>query len=112
MNQEDIARLWKEIFAELEDEFEPKIINMFYSFYGLNGYKQLQNKELAAKYNIKPSQVTYYCFRVRNYIMTNKKILDKFKDVYELMKECQNDADHMNNDGEPIHIIKNISIEE
>ena len=114
LDQEDMKRLWKEIFTELEDEFEPKIIDMFYSFYGLNGHKQLQNKKLAEKYKIKPSQVTYYCFRVRNYIMTNKKILDKFKDVYELMKECQNDADRMNNDGEPmyIHIIKNISIEE
>ena len=111
LDQEDIARLWKEIFAELEDEFEPKIINMFYSFYGLNGYKQLQNKELAAKYNIKPSQVTYYCFRVRNYIMTHKDILDKFKDVYELMKECKNEKDN-SNDNEPLHIniIENISI--
>lgn len=114
LDQEDMKRLWKEIFDELESEFEPKIIDMFYSFYGLNGHKQLQNKQLAAKYNIKPSQVTYYCFRVRNYIMTNKKILDKFKDVYELMKECQNDADRMANDNEPlyIHITENTSIEE
>ena len=30
------------------------------------------------------------------------------------MKECQNDADRMNNDGEPmyIHITENTSIEE
>ena len=114
LDQEDMKRLWKEIFSELEDEFEPKIIDMFYSFYGLNGHKQLQNKELASKYNIKPSQVTYYCFRVRNYIMTNKKILNKFKDVYELMKECQNDADRMANDNEPlyIHISENTSVTE
>ena len=114
LDQEDMKRLWQEIFKELEDEFEPKIIDMFYSFYGLNGHKQLQNKELASKYNIKPSQVTYYCFRVRNYIMTNKKILNKFKDVYELMKECQNDADRMANDNEPlyIHISENTSVTE
>ena len=91
-----------------------QIIEIYYSFYGLNGHKQLQNKQLAEKYKIKPSQVTYYCFRVRNYIMTNKKILDKFKDVYELMKECQNDADRMNNDGEPmyVHVTENTSIPE
>lgn len=114
LDKADMKKLWKEIFDELESEFESKIIDMFYSFYGLNGHKQLQNKQLAAKYNIKPSQVTYYCFRVRNYIMTNKKILDKFKDVYELMKECQNDIDRMTNDNEPlyIHITENTSIEE
>lgn len=114
LDKADIKKLWKEIFDELESEFEPKIIDMFYSFYGLNGHKQLQNKQLAAKYNIKASQVTYYCFRVRNYIMTNKKILNKFKDVYELMKECQNDVDRMTNDNEPlyIHITENTSIEE
>lgn len=114
LDKADMNKLWKEIFDELESEFEPKIIDMFYSFYGLNGHKQLQNKQLATKYNIKPSQVTYYCFRVRNYIMTNKKILNKFKDVYELMKECQNDIDRMTNDNEPlyIHITENTSIEE
>lgn len=114
LDKADMKKLWKEIFDELESEFEPKIIDMFYSFYGLNGHKQLQNKQLAAKYNIKPSQVTYYCFRVRNYIMTNKNILNKFKNVYELMKECQNDIDRMTNDNEPlyIHITENTSIEE
>ena len=35
--------------------------------------------------------------------MTNKDILDKFKDVYELMKECQNEKDN-SNDNEPLHI--------
>lgn len=114
LDQEDMQKLWQEIFNDLEEKFEPKTMDMFYSFYGLNGRKALQNKELANKYNLMPSQITYYCFRVRNYIMTNKKILNKFKNLYELMKECQNDTDRMNNYGEPLYVkmTPNTSISE
>lgn len=91
LNHADMKRLWVEIFKELEEKFEKKIIEIFYSFYGINNYKKLKGKEIAKKYNIMPSQVTYYCVKVRNYILSNKKILNKFKEIYSIMNECEID---------------------
>lgn len=106
LNKEDIDRLWNNIFTELEKEFEPNLINLFYSFYGLNGHKELKNNELCKKYNIKPSQVTYYCYRIRKYIMTNKKLFNELLDIYDLMKESRNEYDR-NIINEPLHIDYN-----
>lgn len=107
LDREDVEKLWKEIFDDLEDHFDNKVMDIFYSFYGLNGYKKVQNKILAKKYNVKPSQITYYCFKVREYILSNKDLKDKIIDVYELMKECQNDDDNKNSMNEPLYINPN-----
>ena len=76
-------------------------LDIFYSFFGINDHKQLQNKELAAKYNCGPSKITYYCARVINFIKTNKKIKSIFSEINELMHECLAERDMNNNDYDP-----------
>lgn len=116
LDREDVKTLWKEIYDLIIDKFggDSMFCDIFFSMNELNGYKKMSNKELAAKYNIKPSNVTYYNSKVINYILHNKELISKFKDVYELMKECQADFDKNQLDNEPVYIKNNpnIAIEE
>lgn len=115
LDREDVDKLWKEIYAELEKHFDPKVMDIFYSFNGLNGHEKVAGTKLQAKYNMSGPQITYYCFSVRKYMMQNKKLADKVKEVYKLMMECQNDLDRRTNDGEPLYInggTSNTSVDE
>lgn len=104
LDREDLERLWKEIFDELEKEFDEKKIEIFYSYFGVNGRKKLQNKELAKKYNVVASNITYYITQVKKYIFSHKDLLDKFEAVLDLMAECQNDIDRNDHEGQPYYI--------
>lgn len=96
LDQQDLDKLWTEVYTILEKEFDKKVIEAWYSFMGLNGREKIKNKEIAAKIGCQPSLVTYYCNTVNNFIRKNRTILAKMKDIYELMKECLHDCEHDN----------------
>ena len=96
LDKEDIEKLWKRIYKKLEDNFDHKTMEIWYSFNGLNGYEKMKNKDIAKKYGVVNSNITYYCYKINNFIMKNKDILNMFKEVYELMKECLNEEDNEN----------------
>lgn len=105
LNNEDINKLWKEIWDELDKNMDKNMMEIFYSFYGLNGRKKLKNKELSAKFGVSNSSITYYCFKVRQYISTHKSIINKCKEIYSLMVECAVERDNDNNRlFEPLYI--------
>jgi len=93
-DEHEIERLWKEVYAELEKQFSPKIIDMFYSKFGLNNKEKLEAKEIADKYGVVSSNVTYYVSKVNRYIQNDPKLLNMLRDIYDLMKECQLEWDH------------------
>ncbi len=101
LDNEDLEKIWNRIYKVLEEEFDSKILDIWYSFYGLHGHKKMKNKEIAEKYGVVNSNITYYCFKINSFIKKNKKILSLFSDAYELMKECLNEADRESNDNEP-----------
>lgn len=98
LDKQDLDKLWKEIYDAIIDKFGQKVFDIWCSFYGVNDYKQLQNKELASKYNVSNSSITYYCMKVNNFIQNDKTVFAKLKDVYELTKECLNDMDRHTRD--------------
>ena len=104
-------KLWKKAMKVLEEEFNDMTMDIFYSFYGINGHKKLQNKELSEKYNCGPSKITYYCGRVVEFIKKNKKVRDIFSEINDLMHECLKEYDD-NNNNEPhyIKIIKKLHL--
>lgn len=111
LDNEDLEKLWNRIWDVLEKEFDSNILDIWYSFYGLNGHKKMKNKEIAEKYNVTSSNITYYCFKINSFIKKNKKILSLFSEAYELMKECLNEADREMNDNEPTIVRYNESSE-
>ena len=92
---------------KIKEKFGEKIFNIWCSFYGINGEKELKNKELADKYDVSNSSITYYCFKVNNYLQKDKEMFNMLQEVYELMKECLAEEDNRNNLDEPYHIKTN-----
>ena len=68
----------------------------WYSFRGLNGHKQMKNKDIAKKIDCNPSLVTYYNNIVNDYIRKTPDIMSLMKEIYDLMRECLHDREHDN----------------
>lgn len=93
LDNEDLNKLWRKVYDKLESVFDKKIMDIWYSYNGVNGYAKLENKELAKKYNVVPSNITYYLSKVNNYIRKDKNVYRAMLEIYELMKECLHDQD-------------------
>ena len=102
LDNQDLQKLWKEIFKKLEETFDKKIMDVWYSYNGLNGYEKMKNKEIARKYKVVPSNISYYLNKVNNFIRTDKKMYSMISDVYELMKECLHDNDEQDDEMIPV----------
>ena len=64
---------------------------------------------MAEKYGYKsPSSITGEIMKVINFIKKDKKMYDKFVDIFELMKEAKHDEDDYSDDGEPIYVYSKI----
>lgn len=111
LDNDDLEMLWNNIFKKLEQKFAPNIIEIWYYANGINNHEKLSNKEISQKYNILPSNVTYYCYKVNSYIQSDKSILKMFAEVYELMKECIHDRD-VENQESPLYIDNTNKINE
>lgn len=103
-NYQDLDVLWKDIYKEIIKEFGQKIFDIWCSFYGVNDYEKLKNKELADKYKVSTSSITYYCMKVNTFLQQDKKVFKMLQDVYELMKECLNEEERNNHDFETYKI--------
>ena len=55
--------------------------------------RMFNDKEIAKKYNVANSNITYYCQKVNNFIRKDKKMNALFVELYELIKESINDKD-------------------
>ena len=93
VNADDRKKLWDGVWNILSKQFDEKVLDVWCSYWGLFGHKKLQNKEIAKKYNVANSNITYYCQKVNFFIKKNKKILDMFSELYELVKESINEKD-------------------
>ena len=103
-NQSDLDILWADIYKEIIKEFGQKIFEIWCGFYGINGAEKLKNKELAKKYKVSNSSITYYCLKVNTFLQKDKKTYKMLQGVYELMKECLNEADRINQIYEVHHL--------
>ena len=114
LDDADLARIWNRIFKLIEDNFDEKVYQAWFSFYGLNGYKKLKNKEIAAKYNMSNSNINYYCSKITRFLKSDPKIKKLLEEAWSLMKECLHDRDVEENDNETTFIrrIENPMIDE
>lgn len=93
LDQDDLDKVWGEIYERIKKEFGEKIFNIWCGFYGMNNHPKLKNKELAKKYDVSNSSITYYCTKVNTYIQKDKKTFKLLREVYALMQECLNDKE-------------------
>ena len=60
---------------------------------------------MAKKYGYSsPSSITAEITKVLNFIKKDKKMFQKFVDIFELMQEAKHDDDEYDNDNEPIYL--------
>ncbi len=114
LDEADLERIWKRIFKLIEDNFDEKVYQAWFSFYGLNGYKKLKNKEIAAKYKVSNSNINYYCSKVTRFLKGDPKIKKLLAEAWALMKECLHDRDVEETDNEAtfVHRIESPMIDE
>lgn len=104
-NQSDLKILWDDIYKEIIKEFGQKIFDIWCGFYGINDYEKLKNKELAQKYDVSNSSITYYCMKVNTFLQKNQKVHGMLVNVYDLMKECLNEQERMTKDHTEIYHV-------
>lgn len=110
VDRKDLENLWQEVFDLIKKEFNEKIFDTFCSSYGINGYKKMKNKDIAEKYGISKSNVSYYCYKVENFINTSKNVKKLFKEILDLYNESMIEADKTNGVFEMSQLQKNESI--
>jgi len=93
VNAEDRKKLWDSVQEILNKEFDSKVLDVWCSYWGLFGHKKLMNKQIAKKYNVANSNITYYCQKVNFFIKKNKKLMKLFSELYDLLKESLNEKD-------------------
>jgi DNA-directed RNA polymerase sigma subunit (sigma70/sigma32) len=105
LDMEDVDNMWKDIKKALDSKFDKSILDIFYSHYGIFGYKKLNGKELMKKYGLKnQSNINAKCTKVFNYIKNTDKLWNKFVDIRSLIAECQHDDDIEDRDFMPVSI--------
>lgn len=104
IDNEDVQKLWNEFYKKLEEKFDKTTLDIWYASFGINGHEKMKKKELAEKYGIVPSNISYYLYKVNNFIKTDKKMMSMITDIYELMAECRHDEDTEYDPEEGLHI--------
>ena len=109
IDKEEIDKLWSDIMKDLSEKFNKQTMDIFCNHFGFgqeDGAKKLTGKEMAKKYGYNsPSSITAEITKVLNFIKKDKKMYQKFVDIFELMQEAKHDEDeYSNDDEEPVYI--------
>lgn len=89
IDDEDIEKSWDACIKMLNSQFDEKTLDIFYSSFGICGKKLMKKKDIAAKYNTIPSNITTANFKVLTYIRKNKKLYNLFTDIYTMLHESR-----------------------
>lgn len=108
LEEVDNEKLWKAIHKKLQSKFDDKTLDVFYSWFGLNGAKKLSGKELMDKYGFKnQANITAIKNKVLAYMTHDKQMFNALKELYEFTNECRAQNDLEDRDYEPIHFSGN-----
>lgn len=108
LEEVDNEKLWKAIHKKLQSKFDDKTLNVFYSWFGLNGNKKLSGKELMDKYGFKnQANITAIKNKVLAYMTHDKQMFNALKELYEFTNECRANNDLEDRDYEPVRFSGN-----
>lgn len=91
VDSEDLEKLWNYVYTTLDSNFKKRDLEIFYSLFGLNGYKQIKGKDLAKKYGIVPSAITPIKTKIIRFIRSDKKLYDAFNEILSIVGEAKQD---------------------
>lgn len=96
LDREDMKKLQAELRKAIEKEFGKKVTEMFYELLGLDGGEEQKNKDIAKKYGITPSNVTYYKKGIYHYIRKNPNLKKIAYEIVDLVRESNMSNDNYN----------------
>ena len=91
VNSEDLDKLWEFVYKKLADNFKERDLEIFYSSFGLNGYKKMKGKDLAKKYSIGASAITPIKIKIINFIKKDKTLWSAFNEILDIVGEAKQD---------------------
>lgn len=105
IDREELDKLWANVCKALEEKFGKKTMDIFYNYFGFGDRKQLSGKEMAKKYGYKsPASITAEIAKVIKFIKQDKKMFARFTDIYELMREHQEDIDDLETENDLMNV--------
>ena len=108
LEEVDNEKLWKAIHKKLQSKFDDKTLDVFYSWFGLNGAKKLSGKELMDKYGFKnQANITAIKNKVLAYMTHDKQMFNALKELYEFTNECRANNDLEDRDYEAVRFSGN-----
>lgn len=75
----------EKIYELIDKKFSDKILSIFYSYFGLHGYKKMSGVELARKYNCTGAYISIQVKKVVSWLQENKQarpLLQELLDIY------------------------------
>lgn len=106
LDKEDINKLWSRIETLIKEKFDKKVLDIFYAATGTFGHEKEKKQDIAKKYNVSKSNITYYIFKVKEFLTKDPKASKLIGELNELMHECRHDWDQEENDD--IYVVDNL----
>ena len=91
IDMEDLEKLWKFVYTKLAENFKERDLQIFYSIFGLNGYEQLKGKELAKKFDVVESAITFIKKKIIKFIKDDKTLWSAFNEILSIVGEAKQD---------------------
>lgn len=109
VDDQDIKMVWDMLMKRLRESgnFSEKMINAWIQFNQLNDTEKRKNKDIAAELGISPSNVTYYCYCINNFIKTDPEMKKIAKELISLFNESLQRYYEENDKEEPKYIKLN-----
>ena len=79
--------LFKDLFKFIDGKFKQRDIDIFYRYFGLNGYQKEKGKDIAKHLGMSPSMVTAVVNMILNTLKKDKRAMDILMDLQSAYNE-------------------------
>ena len=87
-NEEADVERWKKVFNILEKKFKQRDLDIFYRYFGLNGYKREKSKDIAKMYGMSESNIRNSAInKIIAFLKKDKGALELLMDLKESYNE-------------------------
>lgn len=78
---------WDQVYKLIDDRFSVRTASMFYKTFGLHGYKQMKQVDIAKESGITGAAVNMACKDVIKFLKSNKKTIELLQDLLAVYSE-------------------------
>ena len=84
----DDSKLWKEVFAAIENKFKVRDVDIFYRYFGLNGRQKEKSKDIAKSYGMSEGNIRNAVInKMINFLRNDNHLRDIFIELQDIYNE-------------------------